>query len=58
MVASEAVKERSGRDGYICFPRQNYLRAWSLIMVMGLKTKFKLMPIKQHGKTSKSLLPV
>lgn len=34
------------------------VRAWSLVVVVGLNTKFKLMPTQQQEKSSKSGLPV
>lgn len=34
------------------------LRAWSLVTVVSLKTKLKLIPTQQQEKSSKSLLPV
>ena len=60
MVGSDSRKEREliepGR--FVFQGKITDLRVWLLMAIMGLKTEFRLMPTKQQGKTSKSLLPV
>lgn len=60
MVASEARKEREVLEpGRFVFQgKMTDLRAWSLMVVIGLETKLRLMPKKRQRKSSKSLLPV